>query len=324
MPDEEMTTETMSDQETTQAVVESDEQGGIPTYVSEDDTAQEPASPEADSRQDVSTSDPDSGVDDGLLRWAADEGFSAEEVERFGADAMRNILTRMDQQIASRVRQTFGDNGQRRGAESQQRQDQRTTETPGRQRETPEKFQIDKRKFEDLDPVIPEQLEQINDYYHGQLSQRDEYISQLEQRVDGIVANLQQKQQMADLAEFDSAIDGLGDAYADDFGKGSSMDIEPHTRFGKNRMEVMEMVGALRQANPKSPISRLVPRAVNAVLGDKIKKIAQREVRDKAKQASSQATGRGKQTRTAPRQSSPEENHDAIVNAWNRYLNKPG
>jgi hypothetical protein len=323
---EEEVTQTVDDSTTEQVVVENEveaEHEDIPTFVvgtgkNESVGADEDSPPEgSDADEDEASS-----VDDGLLRWAADAGYSPEEVERFGADNMRSILVKQDQQIANAYRQRFGGNGQNRGQDTGQQAAVPPEQTPGNRTERDAKFKIDMSQFEDLDPVIPQTLEKLNDFYGQQLNQRDEYVSQLEKKLNAVVNSLQQREDLQRLAEFDSALESLGPEYRDDFGEGPSTDVVPGTRAYRNRAEVIQVVEALRQMNPRAPMSRLVPRAVNAVLGDKLKNIARKEVREKAKSAASQATGRGKQTRTTQKKSATAQRED-LMERWRGAVGAP-
>lgn len=239
--------------------------------------------------------------------------------ESFGsADNLRVAMARFDREMAEIGKQRLG-----LGQQSDQRNVQELQAPPTEQQvgqQSDQQLPLDFEKFKlDLDPEEHDEntikaISGLNDHYDSQLRKRDELI----QKVVGAMGELHQQfnqvtgQTQAEAArsfeqDIDSFIESLGEEYQDVFGKGPSRHFAQDSPHLQKRVELaMEMLGledayAVR-GRPKLARSQMLHRALSAMLPDKIKQSARKEVANgvakRRSQMISRPTGKNKKPKT--------------------------
>lgn len=209
-----------------------------------------------------------------LVREAEQLGFSQEDIQSFGdAAGLERALVVFNRQLAARGRP-----------------DEPGTQEPEKepQKETP-KLELPEINLEEVDPEIAKYIEGqskvIQDLY-GQV----QGLSGLQEQVQTLHAQEQQRQIEAFTSTFDGFIDNLGDSWDDVFGKKAG---DPDKARADLMNEVSVLAAGYEATGREMPTADdLINRALRSLHGDRFQNLARKELNGKLKQRARQGIAR--------------------------------
>ena len=253
--------------------------------------------------------------DAALLRHARDAGFSDEEARAFGDPAkLQRALTAYDREMLNLRR------GRQNGQPTQQQQPpQRQPQTPPSQqapreeqpaRDASGRFVPREEKFElKLDPnlVDPEIISGFNalqGHYESRIARLE---AALEEAAPVIRRSWAETQQIK-VQQFDTALEKLGESFAELFGNDPTDELDPQSAHFQNRDKIFiaanELAEEYQARGKRVPrFAELVRRAAYSEFGDKLKQQARAEVKAELERRQEESTsppshrnGRGRET----------------------------
>lgn len=225
----------------------------------------------------------DSTFDAGLLKHAADLGYTEKEARAFGSEEnLRVALAAQDRELL-RIRE-----GRQSGATSPTEQP-RTQEKPAEQPAMPPSQQqtqptargkLDLKLDPNLvDPMVADAFKTMQDHYEERIALMEGALRE----VIPMVQRAHMNAQNTEVREFDAAIFDLGDTFKDVLGEKPTEDLDPQSDEWKARDQVFraanKLAEAYEQAGKKVPKKKeLIRRAAYAEFHDRIREAARAEV----------------------------------------------
>jgi len=259
---------------------------------------------------DESTEDSDdSGFSSDLLEMAKSAGYDEARAKGFGTpDNLEQFLAELDKQAAAFGRSKLeqpSENGQATNGQSTNGQDTngKPPEQTSQQLGQYEKFKIDLDPDE-YDEKTVETLNKMNDHYDSVIRQHDQLTRLTAEALMEIASDVQKQtgqSKAEDTAhveqDMDSFFEGLGEPYADLFGKGATRSLPSHSPSYQNRVNLYEEMRALEVADAyqhrqSGSRKQYQQRALNSLFWDQVQSTARKQISNTVKQRRGQAIAR--------------------------------
>ena len=225
---------------------------------------------------------------------AAAEFGSNAELARYDALLNRQLLQQARARAAAQQAQQQADTGE--PAEGQQPdapkpvQQPQTVQRPQPAGEEPQSpFAIDRERWD------KDTLEHLVDPIQKWAIERDRENQDLRQTVQALRQHYENQLRQQYVAEFESAIEGLGDDWTPVLGKGTLHEITPETLKARQELDAAaQMLNQVRTANglPALPLKRAVQAAASQAFPDRYREITRRTVSGQVLQRQGQYTAR--------------------------------
>ncbi len=208
-------------------------------------------------------------VSDYLLLRAESLGLSREEALDFAASkSLEKVLIKLERMAAPKP-------------------EKGTEKAPEK---TEDEFKID-LDAENYDPKIVKQFEAMKSHY-------DSKLQAIQQSFQGVLQHAQRQQQHEFFGWFDDQIVGLGEEYADVFGKDPAAKLKEGSPHDSNRRKVLEametIAGGCEKRGQKAPNRKeLLSQAIRLAFGDKQKSLVRKELSKSIQKRQGQMISRG-------------------------------